>query len=330
MKKQIILTGIRPSASLTIANLIGSVYPILELQRDQKEKNDILVFVATIHGITDHDPAEVVPNIEEVVRDYLALGLDPNRIIIFDQRFIRREVAIMKLYLERHATISRMLRVPTLKDKLRKGQQEEQASVLLANYPIMMTADIVLQDATMVPVGKDQYPHIEFAREIVATFNSRYGESVLTMPEIMNRGEPVNILSLRGDGKMSKTNPNNALFLTDKKEIVYKKIQSAETAFPGSMSEKLSNLVYVGKLVAPDSSNEFDKIIAGHMKGEKVMGVFKKFLAEKTIAFLIEFQKERSKISPQAVNKILRHGGEIAMERANNVLDRVETALKIK
>ena len=114
MKK--LITGIRPTANLTVANLIGAAMPLLELQ---KSDNDILVFVATMHGLTDHEPNELMGSVNEVVKDYLALGLNPKKVTIFDQRAIRNQISLLKLYLERHITVSRACRVPTLKEKLR-------------------------------------------------------------------------------------------------------------------------------------------------------------------------------------------------------------------
>src|SRR3989344_5589933 len=97
--KKRILTGIRPTATLTIANLIGAVFPLLELQK-LNESNEILVFVATLHGLTDHEPEQLC--VADIVKDYMALGLDPSKIVIFDQHGLRKEVALLKLYLERH------------------------------------------------------------------------------------------------------------------------------------------------------------------------------------------------------------------------------------
>ncbi len=323
-----IITGIRPTASLTVANLIGAAIPLLELQ---KTDNEILIFVATMHGLTDHEAGEVVSSVNEIVKDYLALGLDPKRITIFDQRDIREQVALLKLYLERHITVSRACRVPTLKEKLKRGQNPEQANVLLMNYPVMMAADILLQEAEIVPVGKDQYSHIEIAKELCDSFNLKYGKGkkVLLRPEAMNRKEAVNILALVGEGKMSKTKSDTAIFLKDKEDVIRKKIMRAETAVEGQDSEKLQSLLNIVKALKPEKEKEMKEIIGRHRKGEKVMGEFKKALANILVEFTSSFQKKRRMISNDEVNKILKKGAKIASKNADLVIEKVEKAIKI-
>ncbi|MEI7452523.1 MAG: tryptophan--tRNA ligase [Candidatus Falkowbacteria bacterium] len=326
MKK--VLTGIRPTATLTIANLIGAAVPILELQ---KSDNEILVFVATMHGLTDHEAGDIVESVDEVVRDYLALGLDPKKVTIFDQRAVRRQVALLKLYLERHITVARACRIPTLKDKLRDGQTPEQANVLLMAYPIMMAADILLQEAQIVPVGKDQYSHMEVTRELADSFNDKYGKgkAILVRPETMNRQDPVHILALTGDGKMSKSKPEGAIFLNDAPEVIRKKIMRAETAVEGEMTKKLNSLIEMALSLAPDRVDEIKVFIDKHLDGEKVMGGFKKLLADILVEFTTNFQAKRAKITDAQVHKILADGALVAQANADKVLERVETAMGI-
>ncbi|NCD01227.1 tryptophan--tRNA ligase [bacterium] len=321
-----LITGIRPTASLTIANLIGAAFPLLELQ---KTDNEILVFVATMHGLTDHEPKEVVSSVDDIVKDYLALGLDPKRIIIFDQRDVRRQVALLKLYLERHITVNRACRVPTLKEKLKKGQNPEQANVLLMNYPVMMAADILLQEAEIVPVGKDQYSHMEIAKELCDSFNSKYGKNVLIRSEALNRKEPVNILALSGEGKMSKTKPETAIFLNDEASVIKKKIMKAETAVEGKDSDKIQSLLNIVKAIKPERESFMQEIINRHRKGEKVMGEFKKALAEIVIEFTNVFQEKRKNISDDDVRKILNKGAKIANKNADLVIEKVEKAMGV-
>lgn len=322
-----ILTGIRPTATLTIANLIGAAFPLLELQKLNQE-NEILAFVATLHGLTDHEPEQL--KVADIVKDYIALGLDPSKIVIFDQYELRREVALLKLYLERHITIARVSRVPTLKDKLKEGQTPEQANVLLMAYPIMMAVDILLQDAQIVPVGKDQFSHMEVARELADAFNNKYGndKKILVRPETMNVNEPVNILSLAGEGKMSKSKPEGAIFLTDTPDNIVRKMKRAETAIEGQASEKLDSLVSVIKALAPDRGAEIDELITQHLDSKKVMGKFKMLAADIIIEFTTSFQKKREQISDEQVKKILENGISVARANANEVLKRVEEAMK--
>jgi tryptophanyl-tRNA synthetase len=259
------------------------------------------------------------------------LGLDPDRITIFDQRAIRRQVALLKLYLERQITVNRACRIPTLKEKLKQGQSPEQANVLLMNYPVMMAADIFLQEAEIVPVGKDQYSHIEIAKELCDSFNKKYGKGkeVLVRPEAMNRKEPINILALVGEGKMSKSKSATAIFLNDEASVVRKKIMRAETAVEGKDSAKLQSLLNIVKALKPEKEQTMKDLIEKHKKGEKVMGTFKKLLAEIIIEFTSSFQEKRKKISDEEVKKILNKGSEIANKNADLVIEKVEKAMRI-
>ena len=321
----LIITGIRPSGNLTIANFVGSVIPFLELQ---KKKNPTFVFVATMHGLTDKEPSEVMSNVNAIVKDYLALGLDPDSVTIFDQKALRYEVALLKLYLERHITISRLIRVPTLKDKLKRGQNPEQASALLAGYPIMMAADILLQRAKLVPVGKDQFSHVEVARELAKDFNSKYGD-VFVVPECLNRAEPVNILALRGEGKMSKSYPEDAIFLTDSEATIEKKIKRAETANPGERSEKIDSLAFLTKIISAEASREIEEILKRHEKGEKVMVDFKRSVSKAVISFVNQFQERRKKIDDKKVKEVLSSGEEKASSQARDTINKVESLLGV-
>ncbi len=325
-EKKRILTGIRPTATLTIANLIGAVFPLLELQ-NLNQKSEILVFVATMHGLTDHEAQQL--KVADIVKDYIALGLDPSKIIIFDQYGIRREVSLLKLYLERHITVSRATSVPTLKDKLKDGQTPEQATILLMTYPIMMAVDIFLQDVNLVSVGKDQFSHMEVARELADAFNKKYGndKQVIVRPETMNRDEPVNILSLIGEGKMSKSKPEGAIFLTDSPDDIKRKMKRAETAIERQTSEKLNSLIAIVKSISPQKGSEIDELINQHLNGEKVMGKFKTLVADIIIDFTASFQKRREQISDEQVVEVLQKGISVARANANVVLERVEKAM---
>lgn len=185
-----------------------------------------MVFVADIHALTDHELSVAEKNTPEIVADYLALGLNPERCEIFIQSSIKEEVLELTNLLLRHVTVSELLRVPTLKEKMKEGQSVSQANALLANYPVIMAADILLQRAKYVPVGEDQLPHMEMTRTIGKRFNKEYGE---VFPEPMvQEVTPLRIKGLDGSAKMSKTHPDQAIFLTDTKEEVTRKIKKLQ------------------------------------------------------------------------------------------------------
>ena len=172
-----IFTGIRSSGRLTIGNLMGAVHPILKCIEDEKSKQKPLVFVADLHALTDGEPKETQDQVLNVIRTYMALGLDETKANIFIQSHIVKEVSEMSLYLSRLVTLAELMRVPTLKEKLKSGENEVNANLLLAMYPVMMASDILLQQSLRVPVGEDQTSHIEMAKYFARKFNKKYGET---------------------------------------------------------------------------------------------------------------------------------------------------------
>lgn len=229
----------------------------------------------------------------------------------------------------RHISIAELMRVPTLKDKLREGQKEENASALLATYPVMMAADILIQRAKEVPVGEDQVPHIEVTRLLAKRFNLQYGPT-LYVPKVQ-QVETLRIRSLKGEGKMSKTNPNGAIFLTDSLDEVARKIKKAETAFAGEMSPTLASHVSLIKGLTNRSEDrtQIDEIIKAHMQGQSVMGDFKRKFTEITLAFIDKFQQRRAQVvaDPTYIPAVLEHGARKARANADETLNSVYSAM---
>lgn len=318
------LTGMRPTNRLTIGNYLGGIKPLLEMQKLDEE---IYLFVASLHGITDNEPADIVPNIFNIVGDYIAAGIDPRKVVIYDQYDLRQEITLISNYLSREVTTSRLLRLPTLKDKVRNGNAE-QANAALLMYPILMTADIVCQNATHVPVGRDQKPHLEITREIVRSINQKYGSSILVSPrDYSDSSESVNILSLRGNGKMSKSNPEGAIFLYDTVDELAKKIKRAETGVAGSTSEQIESLLVIADQLDFPNKDILQGMYKQHINGEKVMGEFKKEFSEHMIDFTRSFQAARSGISDEYVRSVLSEGALIARKNAQLVREKMEQGM---
>ena len=321
-----IFTGIRPTGNLTVANYLGAVKPLIELQ-DQGLKP--LVFVADLHALTDCEPKEVKKYVNEVVADYIALGVDPNKAGLFLQSSIENEIAVLTLLLSRHTNVSELLRVPTLKDKLKNNARPETANALLFLYPVMMAADILIQRAKKIPVGQDQVSHIEFARELAKDFNKKYGE-VFPMPQPLEQ-KALRIISLKGESKMSKSIPQGALFLSDDAKTIAKKIQTAETAFEGKMNDRLESHIIVAKGLAKTEKEmqEIDGIIDEHKKGKAVMGRFKQIFARVAQDFLQEFQARKKEITkdPSFIPSVLEQGAKIAQTNARETLELAKQAL---
>lgn len=321
-----VLTGIRPTGDLTVANYLGAVMPIIELQN---EGLSTVVFVADLHALTDSEPVVVKQYTYEVVADYIALGIDPNKTKIYLQSDIAGEVTTFAALLARHITVAELLRVPTLKDKLRANARPETANALLFLYPVLMAADILLNRAEKVPVGEDQLAHMEVTRELARRFNKRYGE-IFPIPRAL-QVKSFRLLSLKGGGKMSKTNPEGAIFLTDSVEEAARKIKAAETAFEGVMSEKLKSHILVVKGLAKTDSEreEVDAIIKEHKQGKPVMGKFKQLFTSITQNFLREFQGRKAEVirDRSYVQSVLEDGAKVAKENAAETLKVVRGVL---
>lgn len=320
-------TGIRPTGDLTLANYVGAVKPLLDLQKQGVKS---LVFVADMHSLTDNEPSVANKFSREVVADYIALGLDPKMTDIYIQSAISYQVSYLTMLLARHASVAELLRVPTLKDKLKNNAQPETANALLLLYPVMMAADILLQRAKTVPVGEDQVAHMEVTRRLARDFNGKYGE-VFPVPAVQQI-KSLRILSLKGSGKMSKSVPEGAIFLTDSVAKAVKKIKSAETACEGEMSRSLESHIILAKELCDDKTihAEIDSIISEHLAGKQVMGKFKSIFAEIVSKFLLEFQARRAEVvrDPKFIDDILEKGASIAQANAEETLSLVKAVMK--
>lgn len=321
-----VLTGIRPTATLTIANYLGAIAPIIELQAQGASP---VVFVADLHAITDNEPAVVSRYIYEVIVDYIALGIDPKKTKIYLQSDMTEELFTFTGLLARHISVAELLRIPTLKEKLKTNARPETANALLLLYPVLMAADILLNRAKKVPVGEDQLAHLEMTRLLARRFNKRYGE-IFPMPEALQI-KSLRILSLSGQGKMSKSNPRGAIFLTDNLKLVARKIKAAETAFEGKMTEKLESHILIAKGLAKTESerDEVDTIIEAHKNGKPVMGDFKKLFTRIVQNFLKTFQTRRAEIMRDSsyIFSILEQGGKSVKKNAIETLKEVKKAL---
>ena len=323
---EIVLTGIRPTSNLTIANYIGAIMPIVAFQ-DQGLKP--YVFVADIHALTDNEP-EILKYSDEILIDLLAAGVNPIKTIVYKQSAIANEIGMLTLLLARHVSIAELLRLPTLKEKT-KSENVENANALLMMYPVMMAADILIQRTNIVPVGKDQESHIEIARKIARRFNQEI-KNIFPEPKT-HVIETVKILSLRGESKMSKSKPEDAIFLTDDPKTIENKIKRAQTASTGIMSENLASHILLIKTICKDPGilEKVDGIIKEHISGINVMGAFKKIFIETVTNFLLQFQLKRQEIVTNKNKYLLelKSSNEIAISNAKETMKIVSAALGI-
>lgn len=323
------LTGVRPTGELTLGNYLGALQPVVQMQ--DTFESPISVFVADIHGLTDQEPHTVVQSRLIAAKALIASGINPDTTAIYLQSQIEAQTLYLANLLDRHTTPAELERVPTLKDKLRDGEKAANVNLSLFRYPVLMSADIAIQDATHVPVGEDQLAHIELTRRIVRRFNNQYGdgEQVLTEPQTLSQ-KALRIAALNSkDGKMSKSKPNSAILLRDSPDVIAAKIKKAETALPGVMTDTLESHFTVAEMLSPSAEEkaEVAEVLQAHLDGQPVMGKFKGILTERVNNFLTSFNETFDGISDEEIRAILRKGGEKANEQANIVDRRVRDAL---
>jgi tryptophanyl-tRNA synthetase len=224
MEKEIVMSGIRPTGYLHLGNYFGAVRNYVRMQ----EAYSCFFMVADLHSLTTHpDTRELKTNVQRVLAENIACGLDPEKATLYCQSHVF-ETSELYLYLNMLAYKGELEKTVTFKEKVR--QHPENVNAGLLTYPVLQTADIILHRASYVPVGKDQEQHLEMARNFANRFNHRYGD-VFPEPKAFNFGEElVKVPSLDGTGKMSKSeNQNATLYLNDSDDQIRNKLKKAKT-----------------------------------------------------------------------------------------------------
>lgn len=240
--KKTVLSGMRATGKLHLGNYFGAAINYVKLQ---EEDLNCFYFIADWHSLTtQHNPALLKQNVKEVLVNYLACGIDPSKSSIYIQSDVK-EISELYLYLNMFAHKGELEKTASFKEKIRAKGQSVNAGLL--TYPTLMAADILIHRADLVPVGKDQEQHLEMTRTFSNRFNHTYKTDFLPEAQAYNFGnELVKIMSLNGEGKMSKSdgNENNAIFLADEPADILRKIKKAKTGnSPESNNEKKSPAV---------------------------------------------------------------------------------------
>ena len=338
-KQKIILTGDRPTGRLHIGHYVGSLRRRVELQ-NAGDYDRMFVFIADAQALTDNmdTPEKVRQNVIEVALDYLACGLDPARCTLFIQSQIP-ELCELTFYYMDLVTVSRLQRNPTVKTEIQMRNFEASIPVGFFTYPISQAADITAFKATTVPVGEDQEPMLEQAREIVRRFNHIYGET-LVEPEILL---PDNAACLRlpgtdGKAKMSKS-LGNCIYLSDDADTVTAKIKTMYTD-PNHLRVVEGNPVftYLDAFCRPEHFGRYlpdypnlEELKAHYRRGGLGDVKVKKFLTaimQETLEPIRTRRKEFEQDIP-AIYAMLKQGCEQAREAAAQTLDDVRRAMKI-
>ena len=343
-QEKIILTGDRPTGKLHIGHYVGSLRRRVELQNSGLY-DKIFIFEADGQALTDNidNPEKVRQNVIEVALDYLACGIDPSKSTIFIQSQIP-ELCELTFYFMDLVTVSRLQRNPTVKTEIQMRNFETSIPVGFFTYPISQAADITAFKATTVPVGEDQEPMLEQAREIVRRFNYIYGDT-LVEPEILL---PDNAACLRlpgtdGKAKMSKS-LGNCIYLSDPADEVEKKIRSMYTdpdhlkvSDPGKV-EGNTVFTYLDAFSCPEHFERYlpdyanlDELKAHYRRGGLGDVKVKKFLSavmQEELEPIRQRRKEFERDIP-AVYEMLKKGCEVARAAAAETLSEVRKAMKI-
>lgn len=342
--KDIILTADRPTGKLHIGHYIGSIASRIALQ-NEGNFDKMYVMIADAQALTDNagNVQKVKDNILNVALDYLACGLDPKKCTIFIQSEVPA-LTEMTFYFLNLVTLARLKRNPTVKTEIKLRGFEESVPVGFLTYPVSQTADIVAFNTTIVPVGEDQNPMIEQAREIVRSFNTTYSE-VLVMPKavVPKNKNQARLVGTDGKNKMSKS-LGNCIFLSDEPEIIKQKIMSMYTdpdhihvSDPGKV-EGNTVFEYLDAFVKEDSFEKYlpdyknlDELKAHYIRGglgDVKIKLFLNNILQELLKPIRERRKELEK-DPQAIYKILFKGSDEANEVANATLEKMKSAMGI-
>ena len=332
MDKKRILTGDRPTGKLHIGHYFGSLKKRVEMQNSGKY--DMYILIADVQALTDNfnNPAKVRKNVRELVMDYLACGIDPEKTTIYIQSMIP-ETAELTVYYSNLVTIARLQRNPTVKTEIAQKKElfGESVTYGFLGYPVSQAADITTFEGELVPAGEDQEPLIEQCREIVKKFNSIYGE-VLVEPQIV-LSEGKRIKGLDGNEKMGKS-LGNAIYLSDSEEEITKKVMSAVTDPNRIKKDDLGSpdicmVAYYHKLFT--NPEDVKTVCEECRAGKRGCVACKKQLANNIIEYLRPIREKRQyyEAHPEEVDKVLIEGTAKARKTAQETMKKVKKAMML-
>jgi tryptophanyl-tRNA synthetase len=318
-----VLSGIQPSGQLHLGNYFGSIRPNLE-QIGKAEQN--VFFIADLHALTTvHDTKVLRTMREDIILDYLACGFDPEQAVIFYQSQVPQHTELMWV-LSTLTPMGLLERAVSYKDKIEKGMD---ATAGLFTYPVLMAADILLYNATHVPVGKDQKQHLEIARDIAIKFNHAYGET-LTVPEPVIR-EDVAVVPGTDGQKMSKSY-GNTIPLFGPEKAIQKAIMGivTDSTGPNEPKDPDSCIVYQIHKLFLDAKDQ--KALAGEYKAGISYGDAKKQLFEAYMDHFGAMRQKREELAaqPDYIRQVIEEGAQKASTIAARTLDSVYTAVGLR
>lgn len=328
MNKKIILTGDRPSGELHLGHYIGSLKSRIELQHSHKQ----YIMIADTQALTDNfeNPDKVISNVYNVAMDYISVGIDPSKTVIFIQSQIP-ELTELTIYYLNLVTCSRLERNPTVKSEIKQKGYENSIPVGFFCYPISQAADITAFQADLVPVGDDQLPMIEQTNEIVRKFNRIYNTNCLKECEAYLSNHP-RLVGIDGKNKASKS-LGNAILISDSADEIRKKVfqmftdpNHLKVSDPGSVK---NNVVFEYLDAFYENKVELDNLKEHYKKGGLGDTKIKNILNDVLQSLIKPFREKRNTIDKSYIEEILSNGKNKAREIASSTLKSVKNAMGI-
>lgn len=325
-----VVSGIRSTGKLHLGNYYGAIKHFLQMQ----ENYNCFFFIADLHALTTHPTSAALhQNVRQVLVEYLAAGIDPEKATIYVQSDLPETVELY-LYLNMNAYLGELERSTSFKDKVRAQPNNVNAGLL--TYPVLMAADILIHRAVKVPVGKDQEQHLEMARTFGNRFNRLYNHAFFPEPYAFSSGTRlIKIPGLDGKGKMGKSEGvNNAVYLSDEPEVIRKKVMKAVTD-SGPTQENQEKPDYIQNLFdlmnvvsSADTRSHFDDL---YNRCQIRYGDLKKQLAEDMILATAPVRARIQDIAADEayLSKVARLGAEKARESARETLKEVRSLIGI-
>ena len=347
-EKKIVLSGIRATGNLHLGNYYGALSKFVRMQEDY----DCRFFIADLHALTTHpDPKMLHENVKDILAEYLAAGLDPEKNVIYVQSDVP-EISEMYLLMNMHVGIGELMRTASFKDKARKAlginsdnddiekdiignQTNQRVNAGLLTYPTLMAVDILIHKADFVPVGKDQEQHLELTRRFASRFNNFYKTDYFGKPVNFNfGGDAVKVPGLDGSGKMGKSE-GNCIYLIDDEKVLRKKVMRAVTdegpKEPNQpISQPVQNLLTLMDLVS--GKEVADQYRAAYADCSIRFGDMKKQLAEDILKVTLPIRERILDIrsNDEYLSKVVRRGAEQARAYAADTLRDVREIMGIR
>lgn len=329
MSKKRILTGDRPTGKLHLGHYVGTLQNRVKLQ----EKYETFILIADYHALTTKPSKEDISgfdkNIHDMVLDYLSVGLDSKKVTFYRQSAVPQVTELFLIFLML-VSVPRAQRIPTLKEVM-SDLGIKAPSMGLLSYPILQAADILVVKGEIVPVGKDQESHVELAREIARSFNRAYGK-VFPEPKALV-GDTPTLPGIDGKAKMSKS-LGNAIYLSDSREVVLKKVMNMYTDPKRVHATDLGRVERNPVFIYLDNFGKDEKKIEDYKKRYRQGKVgdieVKKYLAEVLNEFLTPIRKNREelvKIDEGVVERVLKEGNERTKKEAKKTIGEVKKAM---